>query len=44
MALIRTSNVTGDFAEMLVCKALSLKQIATAAKNVDAVGPDGKRY
>ena len=42
--VIRTSNVTGDFAEMLVCKALGLKQIATAAKNVDAVGPDGKRY
>src|SRR5262245_4096744 len=40
----RTSNCTGDFAEMLVCKALGLKQAATAAKNVDAIGPDGKRY
>jgi len=40
----RTSNCTGDFAEMLVCKALGLKQAATAAKNVDAIGPDGTRY
>lgn len=39
-----TSNCTGDFAEMLVCKLLGLKQAATAAKNVDAIGPDGMRY
>jgi hypothetical protein len=40
----RSSNLTGDLAETIVCAALGLTQAQRAAKNVDAVGADGTRY
>jgi hypothetical protein len=42
--VIRSSNVTGDLAETIVCAALGLMQVPASGKNVDAVGADGRRY
>lgn len=42
---VRTrNNPVADYAEALVCKALSLRRAGKESKGHDATGPDGKRY
>ena len=42
---VRTrSNPITDYAEALVCKALSLRRAGKETKGHDATGPDGRRY
>lgn len=38
------NNPTGDLAEYLFCKSFGWKQADNSQPNVDAIGPDGKRY
>ena len=40
--IVRTENITGDVAEYLFCRALSLTPMPT--RHIDAVDRDGKRY
>lgn len=42
--LFRTSNVVGELAELLFCRAFGWTLQPTSNKSVDAIGPDGVRY
>jgi hypothetical protein len=39
-----SNNPTGDLAEYLFCRAFGWKQAENSQANVDAIGPDGRRY
>ena len=39
-----SNNPTGDLAEYLFCKAFGWTQAGNSQANVDAIGPDGKRF
>jgi hypothetical protein len=43
-AMRTRNNPVADYAEALVCKALSLQRAGKESKGHDATGPDGKRY
>lgn len=42
--LFSTSNIVGEWAELLVCNALNLVQQAASKKDYDATGEDGVKY
>jgi hypothetical protein len=43
--MTRSANSpTGDLAEYLFCKAFGWRQAGQSHANIDAIGPDGRRY